>query len=143
MATKADFTEQEWDAIQKGVTGAGMLVSLSDRDFTDSFGEASALAKNLANQRQSSDSALIRDIASVRGSGFGLRTSLQELESETLEALRSAMATLGAKAPDEVDAYRKLVLGVANDVADAKGGGTSDEERAAIQKISDALGAAQ
>ena len=26
MATKADFTEEEWKALEKGVTGAGMLV---------------------------------------------------------------------------------------------------------------------
>ena len=48
MATKADFTEDEWKMMQKGVIGAGMLVSVSDRDFTDSFGEASALAARLA-----------------------------------------------------------------------------------------------
>ena len=48
MATKADFTEEEWKTMQKGVTGAGMLVSVSDPDFTDSFGEASSLAKYLA-----------------------------------------------------------------------------------------------
>ena len=34
MATKADFTEDEWEAMRKGVTGAGMLVSMGDRDFT-------------------------------------------------------------------------------------------------------------
>ena len=39
--------------MQKGVTGAGMLVSLGDRDFTDSFGEAKALAKHLADKQQS------------------------------------------------------------------------------------------
>ena len=142
MATKADFTEQEWEAIQKGVTGAGMLVSLSDRDFTDSFGEANALAKYLANQHKSSDSALVRDIAAIHGSGFGLRTKLPELEAGTLEALQTAVATLTAKAPDEVAAYRELVLGVADHVAEAKGGGTSNEERAAIEKITGALGAA-
>ena len=42
MPTKADFSEDEWQAMQKGITGAGMLVSVTDRDFTDSFGEASA-----------------------------------------------------------------------------------------------------
>ena len=36
MAGKADFTEGEWEALQKGVTGAGMLVSVAHRDFTDS-----------------------------------------------------------------------------------------------------------
>ena len=58
MATKSDFTEAEWQAIQKGVTGAGMLVSVEPPDFTDSFGEASALAKALAAQRDQSSSEL-------------------------------------------------------------------------------------
>ena len=35
MAKKADFTEQEWESLQKGVVGAGLLVSLSDRSFFD------------------------------------------------------------------------------------------------------------
>ena len=47
MAGKADFTEDEWDALEKGVTGSGMLVSVAHRDFTDSFGEAKAIAKDL------------------------------------------------------------------------------------------------
>jgi hypothetical protein len=46
MAGKADFTEDEWKGLAKGVTGAGMLVSLAHKDFTDSFGEATALAKD-------------------------------------------------------------------------------------------------
>ena len=141
MATKADFSEEEWDAIQKGVTGAGMLVSLSDRDFTDSFGEAKALAKYVAEQRNTSESALIRDIAAVHGSGFGLGTSPQELQDGTMDALRSAVAAISAKAPDDVGAYRELVLGAAHHVAEAKGGGTSDQERAAIETITQALGA--
>jgi hypothetical protein len=70
VATKSDFTETEWKAMEKGVTGAGMLVSVSDRDFTDSFGEASALAKALAAHRDQSSSDLVREIASVRGTGF-------------------------------------------------------------------------
>jgi hypothetical protein len=142
MATKADFDEQEWDAIQKGVTGAGFLVSLSDRDFTDTFGEAKALAKYLGQQRTESASTLVRDIAAVHSSGFGFRTNPQELESETLGALRAARTALAAKAPDELAAYRELVLGVADTVAEAKGGGVSDQERAAIEKITAALDAA-
>ena len=92
MATKADFTEDEWKAMQKGVTGAGMLVSVSDRDFTDSFGEASALAKALAAQREQGASELVRELASTRGTGFGVTASLQEVESETLASLRSRLA---------------------------------------------------
>ncbi len=124
--------------MQKGLTGAGMLVSLADRDFTDSFGEARALAKYLADQRTASSSTLVRDLAAVHGSGFGLRTSPQELESGTLDALRAASATLAAKAPDEAPAYRELVLGVAQHVAEAKGG-VKEPEAAAIEKIGEAL----
>ena len=47
MAKKSDLTEQEWESLHKGVLGAGLLVSLSDRSFFDSFKEAGALAKHV------------------------------------------------------------------------------------------------
>ena len=139
MATKADFSEDEWKAMQKGVTGAGMLVSVSDRDFTDSFGEASALAKYLGRQREDGSSELIRELAHAKGTGFGFTDSPQEVETETLDALRSSVATLAAKAADEVSAYRELVLGTATFVAEAKGGVT-EVEAATIAKLEEALG---
>ena len=138
MATKADFSEDEWKTMQKGVTGAGMLVSVSDRDFTDSFGEASALAKYLGRQREGDASELMRELATAKGTGFGFTDSPQEVETETLAALHSSVATLAAKAPDEVSAYRELVLGIAAFVAEAKGGVT-DVEAATIAKLEDAL----
>lgn len=138
MATKADFTEEEWKTMQKGVTGAGLLVSVGDRDFSDSFGEAGALAKYLAEERDQNASELIRELAHVHGSGFGFTASQQEVESETVAALGSAVATLAAKAPDEAAAYRQLVLGVAGAVAEAKGG-VKPGETAAIGKIEEAL----
>lgn len=141
MATKADFTEDEWKTMQKGVTGAGMLVSVSDRDFTDSFGEAGALTKYLGEQREKSESEFIRELADIHGTGFGMTDSPQEVETETLDALRASIATLAAKAADEVGAYRQLVLGVAGFVAEAKGGVTP-VETAAIDKIREALGPA-
>jgi hypothetical protein len=141
MATKADFTEEEWSTMQKGVTGAGMLVSVGDRDFTDSFGEASALAKTLAARREQSESELIRELAHIRGTGFGLTDSPEKVEAETIDALRSAVAVLGAKAPDEVDAYRQLVLDIAEAVAEAKGG-VKPGETTAIDTIEEALGRA-
>jgi hypothetical protein len=141
MATKADFTEEEWKELQRGVTGAGSLVSISDPDFTDTFGEAGALARYLGEQREKSESALVRDLAKVHGTGFGLTASRDEVENETLVALRSATATLGAKAPDELTAYRQLVMGVAEHVANAKGG-LAPEETAALEKLSEAVGPA-
>ena len=141
MATKADFTEDEWETMRKGVTGAGMLVSIGDRDFTDTFGEVGALTKRLGEERKESHSELMRELAAGRPSGFGLTASPEEVEAETLEALRSATAILAAKAADEAGAYRQLVLDVAESVADAKGG-VKPGETDAIAKIKEALGAA-
>jgi hypothetical protein len=138
MATEADFSEDEWKTIQKGVTGAGLLVSVGDKDFSDSFGEAGALAKYLAEQRDQNPSELMREVAHVHGSGFGFTASQQEVETETAAALRSAVATLGAKAPEDVSAYKQLVLGVAETVAEAKGG-VKPGETAAIATIEEAL----
>ena len=138
MATKTDFTDAEWSALQKGVTGAGMLVSVGDRDFTDTFGEASALAKALAAQRKQSESQLIRELADIHGTGFGMTASPEKVETETMDALRSAIAALRAKPPDEVDAYRQLVLDVADAVAEAKGG-VKPGETAAIDAINAVL----
>ena len=140
MAGKADFTEDEWDALQKGVTGSGMLVSVAHRDFTDSFGEAKALANDLAANRESA-SQLVRELSATHGTGFGFVASPKEVSEGTMTALATAVATLTAKAPDELDAYRAFVLEVANAVAAAKGG-VQEEETAAIAQITAALGAA-
>jgi tellurite resistance protein len=138
VATKSEFTEEEWDSLRKGVTGAGLLVSVADRDFTDTFGEAGALAKHLREEHEQNASELVRDLSGGHGTGFGFTASPQKVEAETLEALRHATSTLSAKAPEEKAAYRQLVLDVATAVANAKGGVKSGEE-AAIQKVTAAL----
>lgn len=140
MAGKADFTEQEWETLHKGVTGAGLLVSVSDRGFFDSFKEAGALAKHLAGARKDSSSQLVRELAETRGTDFGVRSSPAEIESETLEALRSAVATLESKAPDEVEAYKSFVLDVAQSVGEAAEGG-GEAEGAVVEKIRSVLAA--
>ena len=141
MAGKAEFMEQEWETLHKGVTGAGLLVSVSDRSFFDSFKEAGALAKHLAGARKDSSSQLVRELAETRGTGFGVTDSPAEIESETLDALRSAVATLESKAPDEVEAYKSFVLDVAQSVAQAAEGG-SEVEGAVVGKVRSALAGA-
>jgi len=141
MATKSDFTEQEWETLRKGATGAGLLVSVSDRSLFDSFKEAGALAKHLAGSRTGADSDLIKELSTERGLGFGMTTSPQELETETLDALRESVTTLQAKAPDEVDEYRSFVVELAETVGRAAGGG-EEVEAAAVAKIRSAVGGA-
>jgi hypothetical protein len=139
MAKKSDFTEQEWETLQKGVVGAGLLVSLSDRSFFDTFKEAGALGKHVATAKQSNSSALVRELADVRGTGFGLTSSPDKVEQETIEALQSAKTTLESKAPDELEPYRQFVVEVAQSVANAAGGGETAES-GAIEKVRSAVG---
>lgn len=138
MAKKADFTEQEWESLQKGVVGAGLLVSVSDRSFFDSFKEAGALAKHVAQAKQGSSSELVRELADLHATGFGLTSSPDKVESETLTALQSAKSTLGSKAPDELEPYREFVVEVAQSVADAAGG-VETAESGAIEKVRSAF----
>jgi hypothetical protein len=141
VAVKADFTEAEWQTLEKGLTGAGMLVATADANFFDSFKEVGALASYMGEARQKSASLLVRDLAATRSSGFGVRTSPQDLEAGTLTALRSAVELLQTKAPDEVAAYRDFVVGVAQAVANAVSG-VVPAESAAVDKIKGALQAA-
>ena len=141
MATKQDFTEQEWASLERGISGTGLLVSLADRDFTDTFGEVNAMAKYLAGQQVAASSELLRELAKSHNPGFGLTSSAEKVRSETLEAVKSSVALLSAKSPDDVEGYKALVLGVAQAVADAKGGGSSAVETQTIDAVREALGA--
>jgi hypothetical protein len=135
----ADITEQEQESLRKGVMGAGLLVSVSDRGFFDTFKEASTLAKYVAHARENTSSELVRQLGEGRGTGFGVTSSPEEVEGETLEALRFSVQMLEQKAPEEVDSYRKFVIEVAESVAGAAGGGESAESDA-LTKIRSALG---
>jgi hypothetical protein len=82
---------------------------------------------------------LVRDLADIRGSGFDPTTNEEELEAKTLASLRQAVATLKAKAPEEVAAYRELVIDLSANVA-ATRLGVQPSESAMIDKIHQALG---
>ncbi len=139
MAIKAHFTEDEWKALEEGVIGAGMFVSVSEPDFTHTISETNALATYITGYRETSGSELVRELTNAHVNPFGFNAPAWRIEVETLKALRSAAATLAAKAPREVAAYRDLVLGVADHVAQDSGG-VRPRETEAIGKIREALG---
>jgi hypothetical protein len=132
------FNDSEIETLRKGAMGAGLLVSVSDRGFFDTFKEAGTLAKHVAAARGSSESAVLKQVAEGRGTGFGVTTPPSEIESGTLEALRSSVRLLETKAPAEVDAYRVFVLDLARSVASAAPGG-DEAEAGTIAKIEAAL----
>jgi hypothetical protein len=139
MATRADFTDDEWKAMEEGITGAGMFVALVDRGFFDSFKEASALAHHLKAAHEHNDSVLLRDLATGHDKPFGMTASPAEVEQSTVGALKQAVAVLEAKAPEDLPAYRQLVLDVAESVAEAAKG-VSPQENQALDIIRAALG---
>jgi len=125
--------------MQEGLTGAGMFVALADRGFFDSFKEANALAHHLREAHEHSDSVLIRDLATGHDRPFGMTASPEEVEGSTVAALEQAVAVLEAKSPEDLPAYRQLVLDVAESVA-AAAKGVSPQENEALDRIRAALG---
>ena len=81
-------------------------------------------------RNRDSESEVVRQVAEGRGTGFGVTASPGEVESGTLEALRSAKETLQAKAPEELDAYRSFVIELVRAVSSAAGGGDEAEVEA-------------
>jgi hypothetical protein len=138
MTNKKDFAPDEWTQLQHGLAGTVLLVSVSDPGLFDTFKEAGAAAKHYADARRNNTSELVRELSGEPGMGFGLGKNPQELETETLSALRAAASTLKEKAPDEADSYKQFVLDVAQSVAEAAKG-TSAAESAEIEKIRSAL----
>jgi hypothetical protein len=139
MATRTDFTDEEWTSMQSGITGAGLFVALVDRGFFDTFKEANALTQHLRAAHERSDSELIRELASGHERPFGVTASPQEVEQGTVSALQHGVAVLEAKSPEDLPAYRALVLDVAESVA-AAAKGVSSQENQALERIRSALG---
>ena len=125
--------------MQEGITGAGMFVALVDRGFFDSFKEANALAHHLRDAHEHSESVLIRDLATGHDRPFGMTASPEEIEQSTVATLGKALAALDAKSPEDLPAYRKLVMDVAQSVAEAAKG-VSPQENQALDRIRAALG---
>jgi hypothetical protein len=162
MAKKTDFTTQEWDAIRD--SPHLVMLSVATAGASGLFGslkEAFAPAGAIIAAAKS-DNELMRTIcdreelkaaqqsvrATVKTSGDAnqLRDALQTLAADTA---RTATAALQQKAaPADVDAFRSLLVDIADRTAQAaKEGGflgfggerVSEGEKAAISKIKQAL----
>lgn len=127
--------------MQSGIAGAGMFVSLVDRGFFDNFKEANALAQHLRAAHERNDSSLVRELADGLDRPFGLTASPAEVEQSTIAAITEGVAVLEAKSPEDLPAYRALVLDVAESVA-AAAKGVSPQENQALEQIRSALAAA-
>jgi hypothetical protein len=146
MTAKSDFTEEEWKTVLEGPPSAGVIVAAASRG--GSFRESFALAKAYVEARKEhGQSELLDEIESAKPQIDHQRFhSYDELKSAGLQHLRDAIGVLEAKATeDEVAAYRRFVLSVADRVAKAHredGMDVSGPEQAAIDDVTAAMGGA-
>ena len=145
MTNKASFSSEEWNVVLEGPPAAGLIVITAAHGGT--FRETFAMSKAYAEARgEHGDSELLDEIVSAKPKVDHTRYhSPEELKDHGLGQLREAMALLESKATaEERDDYRRFVIALANKVAAAHrehGQSVSPEEAAAIQQITEALGA--
>jgi tellurite resistance protein len=137
---KSAFTEEEWKLVLQGPTSAGMMVAGSESGGT--IRESFSMAKAYAEARsEHGESELLDTIVSTRPEVDRTRVhSREELSQRALQHLQDALAAVEAKAtPEEVEDYKRFVLGLARRVAEAHKG-VGDSEQHAIEQIAGALG---
>jgi hypothetical protein len=146
MTGKADFTPEEWQVVLEGPPSAGMIVVTAQRGGT--FRETIAIAKAYVEARKKhGQSQLLDEIAAAKPEIDHTRYhSFEELKDDGLRHLRDAVALLEGKATaEELEDYRRFVLNLADEVANAHregGENVSPAERTAIEEIAASVGAA-
>ncbi|MCB0881022.1 MAG: hypothetical protein KDC33_02240 [Thermoleophilia bacterium] len=131
--TDTNLTDDDKKLVRSAVMRAGVMVSGAEGGFFDTFKEAMAASKAMSG----ADPALKEIVG-----GFGFpempKGSREEVEARTVELVHEAVGVLQAKAPNLVEPFKAAVRESVQKVADAADG-TSDSERAAIDKIQAAL----
>lgn len=150
MAGKTHFTPDEWATMQRAIVGAPLLVAVSDGGTADLRLELQAIGEKLAEARAGHGSELVQGLADIAGAqtGFHGRMHRSEVDGPALDALRSAMVVLEAKAPEELDSFRYFVLDLAKATAAAARSGpfaltgplVSEREARAVDRIKTAIG---
>jgi hypothetical protein len=152
MTIKTDFNAEEWSAVVDGPLYAGMHVISAERGGT--LRESLAMGRVYQEAREHhGDSELLNELVKSPPSidPDRLRDAGGNIAALTSQQLRRAVGILEAKTtPDEIDAYKRFVMTVAQTVASAhKEGGflgiggkqISEAENRALDEISTALGA--
>jgi hypothetical protein len=135
------FTSEEWHTLQWAVTDTMAYLSIADTGFWDTFKEATAAAKFMAAAKSSTGSPLIHDLAGdiKMGHDKAMTHDRADMAGEVAARVREAAAIVAAKAPEDLDAFRSFILGVAQTTAEAAKG-VDQHEATAIENLRAALG---
>jgi len=152
MTTKAAFNAEEWSTIVEGPVLAGLRVVAADRGGTIRESVAVARVYTAARKEQGQSELLDEIVASPPSVDSERIKSAGDPATAASQRLSEALRILGEKAtPDEVEAYKRFVLSVAEAAARAhKEGGfigiggkeVSEAEQAALDQISAELSTA-
>ena len=148
MTAKAEFNAEEWATVVEAPVLAGLRVVKANRGGT--IRESLAIGKVYAEARRGQgESELLDELVASPPSIDPKRVQAQgDIATASQERLNEALRILHEKASDDVQAYKKFVLDVAQAAAEAhKEGGfigiggkpISPEEQAALDEISAAL----
>ena len=162
MATKTDFTTEEWAQVLGSVMMAGMAVTLADPSgligmTKEGLASGSAL---VAAKTDPKANALVKSVVSDFETSEGrkaARATIQsklagkqasEMKRTILEALGQSATLVDAKAPDDAAGFKAWLAGISEQVANASSEGgfmgfggvkVSDAEKATLDEISKAL----
>jgi hypothetical protein len=142
VASKSDFTDEEWRELRWTVMLSGSHITGSDwPGLWKSFKEAAAGSHFLVQMQTSGNqlvSALASDQARQKPDDM---TDRNDLAGEpALAHIRAGAALVRSKAPEDFDDFRELCLTVAKVMAEEVGG-VSDKETAALDRLRDAFAA--
>lgn len=127
------LTDEERLTLKTGAFGAVFLVSNADPGVLGVLRESLAASDALADA-----SGTVKEALTTGPLPRLPRDSQLEIESVVLPALRQSVRILHEKSPQDVEAYRSLVLTAADRVARAHDG-VAPAEAAAIDQIRGAL----
>jgi len=163
MATKTDFSADEWSAIRNAPHIAALAVAAAGSSGLGTFKESFAAMEGVMSA-QKSDSALLRELATrdeaMAGQtflreqmsfGMSQQQMVEKLQTLASEQLGAAVRALKAKAPADAAAYVTWVSGIATKVSEAASEGgflgfggerVSAAETAMIDKLKSAMSVA-
>jgi hypothetical protein len=131
MLTKNDFAASDWNTLRDTPYLVGLATLLAEPSGLGTIKESMALTMGIW-ESQASDIPLIRDLTSraemqaaqdsLKGRFAGSQRDLAKnvVRDLALEHARSSIAIISGKADSkEIDAYRKLLYGLAEKVASA------------------------
>jgi hypothetical protein len=161
MATKADFTPDEWKLLLQSPLVAGVAISAADPSgLIGMMRESMASARALIQAKTDPNAdVLVKAVGSEfetsEGRGLaqdGVKTAITgaktpaEIVAKALDALKAASAVLDAKGGQDALPFKTWLAGIAKSVAEAapEGGflgfGGTQAEKATVVQIAGALG---